>query len=120
MNFETKFKINKNLVPSLEKVSDRQMYAIARKTLDASIPRTPQFSRKMRMATSGFHGVGVEKIGSKEYQIGSATDYASTVYMYPEATHWTTPGTNNRWFIRTWETLGKNITKIVLSKEKLK
>lgn len=120
MSFRIDLKISKKLVPTLENVTDRQMYAIARKTLDASIQKTPRFRGTMRLATSGYHGVGVVKNSNKEYQIGSATDYASEVYLYPPDTNWTTPGTNNKWFIRTWEQFGKNIVKIVLSKEKLK
>lgn len=120
MNFRIDFNISKKIVPTLEHVTDKQMYSIARKTLDATNQKVPRFKGFLRNSTSGFLGVGVVKLGNQNYEIGSAMDYASDVYMYPENTNWTTPGTNNQWFIRAWQQFGKNIVKIVLSKEKLK
>jgi hypothetical protein len=38
----------------------------------------------------------------------------------PDKTHWTTPGTNGEWFIRTWKTKGKSITSQAVGRNKLK
>lgn len=99
--------------------ADKMIKQIAKMTLDASIPVTPMDSGKMRRATTGFHGLGVIG-GMCNYEIGSATDYASDVYSYPDSTNWTTPGTGNRWFAKTWKRRGKSISKIAISKYKLK
>lgn len=108
----------------LTTTADNMIKQVAKMTLDASIPITPMsatpgHSGTLRKATIGFHGLGV--IGSNGvYQIGSATDYASKVYVYPDSTNWTTPGTGNQWFAKTWKRRGKSISKIAISKYKLK
>lgn len=96
---ELDVKVNtKQLKPQLYKYEDRIIYYLARYTLAYSINIIPYRTGKMRRTTTG---AGVQG-SNKEYRIGSYTDYASKVWQYPDNTRWTTPGTTNRWFERTY------------------
>lgn len=87
---------NNNTLKYIEKMPDKTIYAIARKTLDYSTAKIPMDTGKMRRLSQAY---GVK--GSKgDYHIGSPTRYASHVWNLPARTHWTTPGTNNQWFKR--------------------
>lgn len=97
-------------------VPDKIVRDIATITLNTSFPMIPERTGKMRQSTLA---KGVQ--GSNcHYKIGSYTDYASYVYNMPDKTHWTTPGTNGEWFIRTWKMKGKSITSQAVGRNKLK
>lgn len=103
--------ITYNVVPDiktmtgLKKVPDRVIYAVARQTLDLAYSTIPRDTGKLR--TSSMAG-GV-KGGNGNYYIGSYTGYASYVWTM-EGVHWTTSGTNNKWYARTLERHGQTIT----------
>ena len=92
------------------------MYDISRETLYLVYPTIPERTGKMKQSSlaRGVQG------GNKNYKIGSYTDYASYVYVMPEKTHWTTPGTNARWFSEYWQNHGKSIANSVIERNKLK
>ena len=57
---------------------------------------------------------GVNKINGG-YCIGSITDYASYVWNM-EGVHWTTPGSNNKWYARTIQRHGETIKQIAITR----
>lgn len=115
-----RYKINPKLNSSLKEYSDKVMWTCARKTLDMSIQVIPSDTRTMRVASSGFRGTGVVKINNG-YEIGSDTFYASDVWNYDDAnTNWTTPGTRNKWFLKTWNKNQKIIKQLAVKGTKLK
>jgi hypothetical protein len=59
------------------------------------------------------------KGSNANYYIGSYTSYASHVWNFPDDTHWTTPGTNNRWYERVWKEKGALIQKNAVERNKL-
>jgi hypothetical protein len=100
----------------INEVPDRIVYEVARETLDLVMPTIPERTGKMKQTTlaRGVQG------GNKEYKIGSYTNYASYVYVMPEKTHWTTPGTNAYWFSEYWQKHGQSIMNSVVERNKLK
>lgn len=88
-----------------KEVPDKVVYEIAETTLNLSFPIMPERTGKMKR-TSLARGV---QGGNGNYKIGSYTNYASYVYVMPENTHWTTPGTEAYWFRNTWQKYGKSI-----------
>lgn len=119
MRVSVSVKVDTNTGQKLINCTDKQLYAIARKTLDMSIPTIPRDTGRMRLASSGFRGRGVVKI-SNGYAIGSDTYYASKVWNYPDTTNWTTPGTNGEWYLRTWNRNRNQIIKMALIQNKLR
>lgn len=99
-----------------KEVPDRTMFEIAETTLNMSFPIMPERTGRMKQ-TSLAKGVQ----GSNcNYRIGSYTDYASYVYVKPDNTNWTTPGSEAHWFMRTWERYGSSITNEAVERNKLK
>lgn len=119
MNVNIKVKVNPKTEEKLIKCTDKQLYAIARKTLDMSIQSIPRDTGKMRLASSGFRGQGVIMIDDG-YRIGSDTDYASKVWKYPDNTNWTTPGTTGKWYLKIWNKNRSNIIKMAVAQNKLR
>lgn len=84
---------------------DKVSYAIARITMDMTVPKVPMSrgkntSGQLRRSTVAY---GVRGSNGK-YSIGSSTSYATYVYnMDDSKTNWTTPGTHSKWFHRTFE-----------------
>ncbi len=99
-----------------KEVPDHIVYEVARETLDLVMPTIPERTGKMKQTTlaRGVQG------GNKNYRIGSYTDYAKYVYVMPDKTHWTTPGTNAHWFSEYWQKHGKSIVDSVVERNKLK
>lgn len=99
-----------------KEVPDKIVFDIARETLDLTMPTIPERTGKMKGTTlsRGVQG------GNKNYKIGSYTDYAAYVYVMPEKTQWTTPGTNAYWFNQMWQKNGKSIMNSVVERNKLK
>lgn len=112
-------KVNPKTGTKLIDCTDRQLYAIARKTLDMTIPTIPKDTNKMRLASSGFRGRGVVKT-TNGYAIGSDTYYASTVWNYPSSTNWSTPGTNEKWYLKMWNKNKNLIIDMALAQNKLR
>lgn len=102
----------------LQNIPDETMYAIAKETLDRSIPLIPMsnlvnHSGTLRRSSSG----GGVRGTNGDYYIGSYTNYASSVWVMPQdTTHWTTNGTGNQWFTRTLKKYGKNIIDSAINK----
>lgn len=99
MNFSVEVKLNPSLDRTLTQTQDRMIYAIAKDTLRQSESVIPLRTGKMRKSSiqAGVKG------SNQDYYIGSYTKYASAVWHFPDDTHWTTPGTNNRWYERIWK-----------------
>ena len=117
MKTEVTVKWNPGVYDKLTKgTPDRIMYDIAAKTLLMVFPTIPERTGKMKQSSLA-RGVQGSNLN---YHIGSYTDYASYVYEMPDRTHWTTPGTNAEWFIRTWQKSGKSIVADAIGRNKLK
>ena len=99
-----------------QEVPDKIMYDIAENTLAMVYPTIPERTGKMKRSTlaAGVQGSNLH------YKIGSYTDYAAYVYVMPEKTNWTTPGTNAYWFRETWIKHGKSIMQESIERNKLK
>ena len=91
-------------------------YAIARQTLDMTLPTIPKDTGTMRKSSMS---AGVRKVGNK-YKIGSYTNYAKAVYAMGDKTNWTTPGTTGKWFAKMWKLKKSIILNNVEKQEKLK
>ena len=115
MKVSVKVKLEPKLEENLTFREDRIMYEIASETLKATELGIPLRTGKMRTSSmnSGVKG------SNKKYYIGSYTSYAKYVWKMDENVNWTTPGTNNRWFERTWKNAGERITKYVIERNKL-
>ena len=103
-----------------EDTQDMIIYQIARLTLDKSYQMVPLSNQKnsgrLRTSTMAY---GVQG-SNKDYTIGSETSYAKYVYTMGPKTNWTTPGTNSKWFERTWKLVGKNLLSISVKNDGLK
>lgn len=97
-------------------VPDKMVQGIARMTLDRAIPVTPKDTGRMRNTALSR---GVFKYQGS-WAIGNFTNYSATVYDYPDTVHWTTPGTGNQWYMKTWKRQGMTITNTVVTQERLK
>lgn len=115
MIYKTEVDLNPALQKNLTKVSDRIIYAIAKDTLRQSESVIPMRTGKMRNSSMK---AGV-KGSNSDYYIGSYTGYAKYVWKFPDNTHWTTSGTNNKWFARVWEEKKALISKNAVGRNKL-
>lgn len=115
MKTEVSVKLDPSLKQNLTQREDRMMFEIASDTLRESETVIPKDTGRMRQSsmTAGVKG------SNKDYYIGSYTSYATYVWNFPDTTHWTTPGTNNRWFERVWKEKGALIQKNVVERNKL-
>ena len=115
----SKFKVSINLDPKLQQNlvqrEDRMIYEIAKLTLEQSERTIPMRTGNMRRSsmTAGVKG------SNKDYYIGSYTSYAKYVWKMDENVNWTTEGTNNKWFERTWRSQGERIKNFVVRRNKL-
>lgn len=105
MEVTVDFKWNPRTKRGLQTIPDTILYTIARETLDISYPTIPKDTGKMRTSSMA---AGVRSGGNHEYYIGSYTKYASRVWNMTNV-HWTTPGTNNKWYARTLKKHGQSI-----------
>lgn len=119
MKVDVQVKIDPKSQKKLIECTDKQLYAIARKTLDMSIQSIPRNTGNMSIASSGYRGQGVIKMDNG-YRIGSDTDYASKVWLYPDNTNWTTPNTTGKWYLKTWSKNRPNIVKMAIAQNKLR
>lgn len=104
-----------NLQSNLDQHCDKIVYAIAQETLSQSRKTIPMRTGAMRRSSiqSGVKG------SNGNYYIGSYTSYAKYVWNFPDNTHWTTSGTNNKWYERVWRERGEHITKNIVGRNKL-
>lgn len=99
-----------------DKLPDEVIYTVARMTLDMSyttIPMDKGDLRKTSMA-AGVRG------SDKNYYIGSYTNYAKYVWVMPDSTNWTTPGTHGKWYKRYFDKNGSSILNMALERNRLK
>lgn len=101
----------------LNQVGDKVAYAVARQTLDLTLPHIPmskgkRTSGQLRRSTMTY---GV-KGSNGNYSIGSVTSYAKYVYRMGAGTHWTTPNTFGKWFHRVYEQKWQMMLKNALNK----
>lgn len=101
----------------LEEFPDKIVYTIASMTLDMSYTTIPLGETGNLRKTSKSAGV---RGSNKDYYIGSYTNYAKFVWLMPESTNWTTPGTDSQWYKRYWEKHKTMIVKNALERNKLK
>ena len=100
LEIDAKVEWNKTTLNGLKRIPDDILYLTARETLDLSQPIIPKSNTKnhagtLRRATSA----GGVRGGNGDFYIGSYTNYAKYVWKMSNV-HWTTPGTNNKWFAR--------------------
>lgn len=115
MIFSVEVQLAPHLQRNLTQASDKIIYAVAQETLRESRTTIPMRTGKMRNSSMA---AGV-KGSNLDYYIGSYTKYASSVWNFPDDTHWTTPGTNNRWYERVWKSKNALITKNAVERNKL-
>ena len=108
MRVDIDFKENKKTKQMINDMPDQVMRRVARITLDMTEPLIPKDTHKMAISTMNYGVRG----SNADYYIGSPTAYASSVYVMPDNTNWTTPNTNNKWFHRTY----KKNQKIIIDK----
>lgn len=101
LEIDAKIEWNKTVLNGLKRIPDDILYTTAKQTLDLSQPIIPKSNIKnhagtLRRATAS----GGVRGGSGDYYIGSYTNYAKYVWKMPSSTNWTTPNTNNKWFVR--------------------
>lgn len=115
MNVSVSVKLDPGLDDKLVQRNDKIMFTIAKDTLRESETTIPLRTGAMRRSsiTAGVKGSNLD------YYIGSYTSYASHVWNFPDDTHWTTPGTNNRWYERVWKEKGALIQKNAVERNKL-
>lgn len=113
--WEVEIQLAPNLQKNLDQHSDSIIYEVAKETLAQSRKTIPMRTGNMRRSSinSGVKG------SNGNYYIGSYTSYAKYVWNFPDDTHWTTPGTNNKWYDRIWRTRGELITKNIVGRKKL-
>lgn len=111
-------KYNQTTMNKLKKLPDKEVYEIARQTLDrvGSMKITPY--RTGRMENSMFSN-GVKKGSNNSYTIGNYTDYASYVYKKPQSTKWTNPNSKAKWFEYFWKSQGTNVLNSVVARNRL-
>lgn len=112
MEIVAKIEWNKKTLNALHKAPDVILYKIASQVLDKSYPMIPKDTHTMARASKA----GGVRGSNGDYYIGSYTRYASHVWVMPDSTNWTTPGTNNKWFSRTLKTYGKTILDSAVNK----
>lgn len=105
-------KAKKELLEAPNKIT----YAVARQTLDRAYTTIPKDNGRMRRTSTAAGVRGTDG----NYYIGSYTSYASKVWKMPSSTNWSEPGTNNKWYERTWKKYGKTIQQNVVERYKLK
>lgn len=95
----------------LNNIPNDILYAIAKQTLDYSVPMIPQSKKVGHAGTLRRASIsGGVRGGNGDYYIGSYVNYASRVWrMNDSTTNWTTPGTHSQWFARTLKQYGKII-----------
>lgn len=101
MDVDAELKLNPKVMGGLKRIPDAVLYTIAKETLDYSQPITPMSKMKNHAGTLRRETAsGGVKGGNGDYYIGSYTNYAKYVWKMPSSTNWTTPNTNNKWFVR--------------------
>lgn len=109
MDTYCELKWNPKTQKGLKTMPNDMLYGVAKQTLDFSQPLIPMSNLKnhagtLRRSTAS----GGVRGGNGDYYIGSYTKYAKHVWNM-EGVNWTTPGTNNKWFVRTLKKHGTTI-----------
>ena len=117
MNNAVVVHINDKTMKELEKLPDKEVYAVARQFLDrvGSSKVTPYKTGKMEMSmfSSGVKGT------NKNYYIGNFTNYAGYVYAFPQSVNWNNPLSKAQWFENYWKSNGKSIFENVVARYKI-
>ena len=101
MDVDAELRLNPKTMGGLKRIPDAVLYTIAKETLDYSQPITPMSKMKNHAGTLRRETAsGGVKGSNGDYYIGSYTNYAKYVWKMPSSTNWTTPNTNNKWFVR--------------------
>lgn len=113
MEVSCKLDWDKKTKKGLERIPKEILVAVAKQTLDMSIPMIPMSNTKGHSGTlrrSSGRGESGVHLTSDGCYIGSFTNYASSVWkMNDTTTNWTTPGTHSQWFARTLKRNGTTI-----------
>ena len=106
---EVELKWSPKVQKGLKNIPDDILYLIAKQTLDLSVPMIPMSTKKNTSGTLRRSSVaGGVRGGNGDFYIGSYTHYAKYVWNM-ENVHWTTPGTNSKWYARTLKKNGQII-----------
>ena len=118
MSVSVEVKYNKTTFDKLKKLPDKEVYEVARQTLDrvGQMEITPY--RKGRMQQT-MYSHGVTREASAIYTIGNYTDYATYVYKMPQNSNWTNPKSKSKWFEWFWRNQGKTVIESVVERNKL-
>lgn len=119
------FKVNWNAKAqkTLKEYPDKIVYTVARMTLDRTLPKIP-LSNMVNSGNLRRTSMSASVRGSNgNYYIGSYTNYAMAVYTMEDRhpnVNWSTPGTNGKWYKRTWDKDGNSILKSAVERNELK
>lgn len=101
MDVDAELRLNPKVMGGLKRIPDDILYTIANETLGFSENIIPMSKIKNHAGTLRRETAsGGVKGGNGDYYIGSYTNYAKYVWKMPSSTNWTTPNTNNKWFVR--------------------
>ena len=111
-------KYNKATMDLLKTLPDKEIYEVARQTLDrvGSMKITPYKTGRME---GSMFSTGVKKSSPKVYTIGNYTKYAVYVYKRPQNTKWTNPNSKAKWFNYFWKTQGNSVIDAVVKRNKI-
>lgn len=99
---------------------DTIMYQVARMTLDMSYKMIPLSNRKNAGQLRRSSMAAGVRGSNKNYYIGSYTDYAKYVWVMPNTTNWTEPGTFGKWYQEIYTKQKKSIVGIAIKENELK
>lgn len=98
MQVSCKLEWNKKTKSKLDQFPDEMLHIVAKQTYDLSQQTIPMSNTKGHSGTLRRSSrIGKDFDG---WYVGSFTNYAIYVWKM-EGANWTTPGTNNQWFLRT-------------------
>ena len=108
MNIEVK--LNKRTFNKIQNAPDKIVYNIASEVWNQEAnPKTSNIPMDTETLRRESHSFGVRG-SNATYKIGSDTSYAKYVWvMNNETTHWTTKGTESKWYINFIKKHGKQL-----------
>lgn len=116
MNVSVKLQWNKKTYSCLKEMPSDVLYLMAKQTLDLAQPMIPMSNTKNHSGTLRRSSlVGGVRQDANGWYIGSFTMYASSVWKM-SGVNWTTPGTNNQWYVRTLKEHQELLTRNAIDK----
>jgi hypothetical protein len=108
---------NKHTLNGLIQIPDRIVSKVAKETLDLSETIIPADTHTLVETTmaNGVRGGNGDYYLKSDPQTEKGVNYATYVWNM-SGVHWTTPGTNNKWFARTLKIHGATIINSAIDK----